>query len=420
MSERQKILVLIWGLLWLGVGALAGILFLAAAAQGGSEWGLSFEAMVPLAAGLVGGGLAAFFALRSLSKRPAWSFRLPPTWALGGGFIVSLAAGLGLWQAGLSRAFLVPIFAALAAMLAPLAVIGWIVDRRPGAVNARRGWVSFGLGATASTSLAYLLNVLLPIGVLFLVFGLSDALAPLVEDLLDALQFGALTEELLSPWFLVALVELAVIAPLVEELVKPLPLLPLLKRLAAGREASARDALLLGALAGAGFAAVENLLYATLFGSTWGGVLATRALGAALHPFGAGLMAVAWWRVLRREPGSARGWARNYGLAVGAHALWNGTCVVAAAVSQTWFLGWEVDLLGTSNSALLIALLAAEGIGLLVALRLLARRLEPAVEEGKETVSPPAMPLERAIAIWGLVCLVVLLPVGLGVLRAVW
>ena len=43
--------------------------------------------------------------------------------------------------------------------------------------------------------------------------------------------------------------EVAVIAPLVEELVKPLPLLPLLKRLAPGREASARDALLLGALA---------------------------------------------------------------------------------------------------------------------------------------------------------------------------
>jgi RsiW-degrading membrane proteinase PrsW (M82 family) len=420
MSERQKTLVLIWGLVWLGIGSLAGILFLAAAAQGGSEWRLSFGAMVPLTAGLVGGGLAAFFALRSLSKRPAWSFRLPPTWALGGGFVLTLAAGLGLWQAGLSRAFLVPIFAALAAMLAPLAVVGWTMDRRPGAVNARRGWVSFGLGATASTSLAYLLNVLLPAGVLFLVFGLSDALAPLAEDLMDALQFGALTEELLSPWFLVALVEVAVIAPLVEELVKPLPLLPLLKRLALGREASARDALLLGALVGAGFAAVENLLYAVLFGSTWGGVLATRVLGAALHPFGAGLMAVAWWRVLRREPGSTAGWARNYALAVGAHALWNGTCVVAAAVAQTWFRGWEVDLLGTSNGALLIALLAAEGIGLLVALRVLARRLEPVAEEGKGTVTPPAMPIERAIAIWGLACLVVLLPVGLGVLRVVW
>jgi hypothetical protein len=183
---------------------------------------------------------------------------------------------------------------------------------------------------------------------------------------------------------------------------------------------SARDALLLGALVGAGFAAVENLLYAAMFGSAWGGVLAIRALGAALHPFGAGLMAVAWWRVLRREPGSARRWARNYGLAVGAHALWNGTCLVAAAVAQAWFQGWEVDLLGTSNGAVLLALLAVEGIGLWVALRALARRLDPVTTEGTEPVSSPAMPADRAIALWGLACLVVLLPVGLGVLRTLW
>lgn len=420
MTEREKILVLVWGLTWLGLGALAGILFLAAATLGGVEWRLSFEGMVPLAAGLFGGGLVTFFALRSLSRRPAWSYRLPPAWALAGGFVVAGAAALGLWQAEISRAFSVPILAALAAMLAPLAIVGWIMGQRPGAVNARRGWVGFGLGATASTSLALLLNGLVSAAILFLVFGLADALAPPAEKLLDALQFGTLTEEVLSPWFLVALVQVAVLAPLVEELVKPLPLLPLLKRLSPRRGASTRDALLLGALVGAGFAAVENLLYAAMFGSAWGGVLAIRALGAALHPFGAGLMAVAWWRVLHREPGSARGWARNYGLAVGVHALWNGTCLVAAAVAQTWFQGWEVDLLGTSNGAVLLALLAVEGIGLWVALRALARRLDPVTTEGTEPVSSPAMPADRAIALWGLACLVVLLPVGLGVLRTIW
>jgi hypothetical protein len=142
-------------------------------------------------------------------------------------------------------------------------------------------------------------------------------------------------------------------------------------------------------------------------------------MGAALHPFGAGLMAVAWWRVQRREPGAAAGWTRNYGLAVGAHALWNGTCVVAAAVGYTWFQGWEVDLLGLSNAALLVALLAAEGIGLLVALRALVRWLAP---EADATHLGGALHLgeERALAVWGLACLVVLLPVGLGVLRTLW
>ncbi len=411
MSKRQKTLVVMWGLGWLGIGGIAGLVFLVAAIE--SEWHVSLGATVPLFAGWIGGGLVTFFALQSMSKRPARAFRLPPTWALGGGFIVALAAGLGLWQAGISKAFLIPIFAALAAALAPLAVVGWVLDRKPGAVNARRGWVAFGLGATAGTSAAYLLNTLLPAAVLFLVFGLADAVLPLAEELLDALQFGSLTGDLLSPWFLVSLVEIALIAPLVEELVKPLPLLPLLKRID-----SARDALLLGVLAGAGFAAVEDLLYAALVGPAWGGVLAIRAMGAALHSFGAGLMAVAWWRALRRKPGAAGLWARNYGLAAGAHALWNGTCVVAVTVANAWFRGWEVELLGVTDAAVLLALLAAEGIGLLVALRTLARRMEPAAEA--EVTEATALPTERAIAVWGLVCLVVLLPVGLGVLRTVW
>jgi RsiW-degrading membrane proteinase PrsW (M82 family) len=260
--------------------------------------------------------------------------------------------------------------------------------------------------------MAYVLNTLLSFAVLFLVFGLADEVLPLVEDLLDALAFGSLSQELASPWFLIVLVEVAVIAPLVEELVKPLPLLPLL-----GRLASPRDAMLLGMLVGAGFAAVENILYATLFGSTWGGVLAVRALGAALHPFGTGLMAVAWWRLLRRQPGTALGWVQSYGLAVGVHALWNATCVVAATVAQALLAGWNVELLGITDAALLLALLALEGAGLLVALRVLARRVEAASEEEVAEPSLPVLSTERAIAIWGLACLVVLLPVGLGLLR---
>jgi RsiW-degrading membrane proteinase PrsW (M82 family) len=409
MTKRQKSLVFAWGLLWLGGGAVAGLAFLLGAFDG--DWRVSLGAIVPVAAGLGGGGLITLFGLRSMGKTRAWPFRLPPTWALGGGFVLALAAGLGLWQAGSSRAFLMPIFAALAATLAPLAVVGWLVDRQPGAVDARRGWTALGMGATAGTSLAYLLNTLLSAAVLFLVFGLANALLPLGKDLLDALQFGRLSRDLLSPWFLVLLAEVAVVAPLVEELVKPLALLPLLKRIP-----NPRDALLLGALAGTGFAAIENLLYAAFSGSAWGGVLAVRVMGAALHPFGAGLMAVAWWGVLRHEPGAARRWGRNYGLAAGAHALWNATCVIAVVVAGAWFQGWEVDLLGISDAAVLLALLAAEGIGLAAALRAVARRMALPTEE----TPLPTLPTERALAMWGLACLVVLLPVGLGVLRTMW
>ncbi len=409
MSRRQKTLVVVWGFLWLGLGFLTMVGFLAESVL--LDYGLwfAFGLMVLLFAGLAGGGLIAFHGLRSLGKSEASPWRLPPTWMLGGGFVLALLAGLGLDQAGVFLGFLLPVCVALAGALGPLAVISWLTGGRPGAITDRRGWVSFGLGTNASALMAYILNTLVPGAILFLVWDLADTMLPLAEDLFDALQLGPLTEELVSPWFLVAFVEIAVIAPLVEEMVKPLPLLPLLKRLD-----SRRDAFLAGALIGAGFAAVENLLYAAMFGSAWGGVVALRLLGSALHPFGAGLMAVAWWGVRHKEPGSGLRWVRNYALAVGVHALWNGTCLVAAAMTEAWYQGWEVELLGTSSAAVLLALLALQGIGLLVALRLMARRLEPAAEEAEPA---PAQPTERSIAVWGLICLVVLVPLGVGVLR---
>jgi len=417
MSKRLKVLVGLWGLLWLGIGGLAGLAYLATAALDPWSWERSLWLALLLLAGLAGGGATAYAALRSLLGwriGPVW---LPPPWALAGGFVLVLVAGLGLWQAHISTAFLMPLFVAAAATLGPLAVASWILrsaGREVEAVTTPRGLAAWGLGATVSTVLAFVLNTLLGGAALLLVIGVSDQALDLVGDLLDSLA-GGLGEELASPVFLLGLVQAAVLAPLVEELVKPLPLLPVLKRLPA-----ARDALLLGVLAGAGFAAVENLLYAATFGDAWSGVLVVRLLGSALHPFGAGLMAVAWWGVRRGEPGAAAHWGRYYGLAVGAHALWNGTCVVAAAVAGAWFQGWEVDLLGITEGAVLLALLAAEGIGLLAALRAIARRFQPANEAGEAAALLPGLPADRAIAVWGVICLVVLLPVGLGVLRTLW
>jgi hypothetical protein len=408
MSKRQKVLVLLWGILWLVLGGLAGLAFLVEAFL--YDFWISLGSMVIVLAG-VGGLLLVVHAAQSLRKRPSGPLRLPPAWALGLGFVLALALGLGFWKVRAGVGLWVPVCAAGVALLAPLAAVSFAAGRAPGGVTARRGWSAFGLGATASPLLAILGEVLLPIAVLSLISGLTDRLLPMGRDLLNALQMGPLSAELMDPWFIAAFVEIAVIAPIVEELVKPLPLLPLLKRIE-----SRRDAFLLGAMAGAGFAVVEDMIYAAGVGSAWGGLLAMRAMGAALHSFGAGLMAVAWWGIRRREPGAAGQWWRHYGLAVGVHAVWNGTCLVALAVSHAWFQGWEIEVLGITDAAVLVALLAAEGLGLLLALRALARQMEPAAEAAPR----PALPTGRAVAVWGLVCLAVLLPVGIGVLETLW
>ena len=119
----------------------------------------------------------------------------------------------------------------------------------------------------------------------------------------------------IEPWVLALLVELAILAPLIEEFTKPLAAI-------VAKPKTRRDAFLFGAAAGIGFAIMENFLYAAAggFGYSWLPIAVTRMVSVGLHPFGAALISVA---IFER-----RNIVRSYGLAVGAHALWNGAIAV--------------------------------------------------------------------------------------------
>lgn len=375
-------------------------------------FGLGWSLFLALTLGC--GGAAFFHGARSLGGRSSRPLRLPPTWALGGGFFLALAVGLGLRTAEFCAPVGFPPAFLAAVLLPPVAAVAWMVDRRPGELTWRRAAVAFAAGATASVGLAILLEVLLPGAVLALVWGLADLALPALERLIDALAGGDVADALTSPGFLLALVQLAVIAPLAEEFVKPLVTLPLLKQLK-----QPRDALLIGAIAGAGFAALEDAIYAGFGLRIWAGILLVRALGAAIHPLGAGLTALGWHDVLHRRPGAGRRWLERYGLAVGVHALWNGGSLLVLTLVGANFFGTpppEVDVLGVTAGGILLALLAVEGAAVWVGARALARWLLP-TEAASER---EGVPIERAIAVWALVCLLVLVPVGLAALRSAW
>jgi RsiW-degrading membrane proteinase PrsW (M82 family) len=305
-----------------------------------------------------------------------------------------------------------------------------MLDRQPGTLTWRRAGVAFVGGATVSVVLAIILELLLPGVVLLLVLDLAEPVLDSLEGLLDALAGREVAKVLTSPGFLFALVELAVVAPLVEETVKPLVTLPLLRHLE-----RPRDALLLGAAAGAGFAVLENVLYATAGLRIWAGILAVRALGAAVHPLGSGLVTLGWHGLLRRQPDACpehsrrgrRRWLGGYGLAIGIHALWNGGITLLLALAGAQFFAEtppEVDVLGATVAGSLLALLALEGVAVFVGARALAQRLAVAEEREEPVEFPPSavLPLasDQTMAIWALVCLLALLPVGLAVLEAVW
>jgi len=249
-----------------------------------------------MAVGLACGGTMLFQGASALGEKPSRRLHLPPLWGMVGGFVLALATGLGLWQMEGIAPLLSPWFVVTAAALPPLAAAVWAVDGRPGWLTWRRAGVAFSAGATISVLLAILLEILVPYTILWLLLDLGEPVLDALEGLGDLLAGGEVARALTSPGFLVALFALALVAPLAEEFAKPLVVLPLLK----GIE-SQRDVFLLGAAAGAGFAAMENIMYALAGGRYWGGILTLRALGAAVHPLGAGLTALAWHAILRKN-----------------------------------------------------------------------------------------------------------------------
>ena len=175
--------------------------------------------------------------------------------------------------------------------------------------------------------------------------------------LLDALRIDPRLQELLaSPWTILFLVDLAVVAPLTEEAGKAVGGFLL------ARPRSRREAFVVGASAGTGFAVVENLLYAGLaaaFGGPWELVVIARTVSAPVHVLASGLVALGVWDARREaRPGAL---LRGYGAGVGVHALWNGSLVVlliAATAGSAGAPGLE-DLVQLIFSAALGVVLAS-------------------------------------------------------------
>jgi RsiW-degrading membrane proteinase PrsW (M82 family) len=218
------------------------------------------------------------------------------------------------------------------------------------------------------------------------------------RTLLDALRVDPRVHEVLaSPWFILLLVELAVVAPLTEEAGKALGAYWF------GRPGDRREAFLAGVAAGTGFAVVENLLYAgfaAAFGGPWQAVVLARTLGAAVHPLASGLVALGAWD--RRTGGTAR-LVHGYFAGVGVHAAWNGSLVVLAVASSVG----EASSNGTAGLAQLV-FSAILGVAFGGALWIRAGRVSGAAEA-------PAWSLP-ALAGWILLCASLIVPVAIGVL----
>jgi len=342
-----------------------------------------------------------------------------------GAFGLLLVLGIFFFNAkAASGLFFPPILIALAA-LPPLWSVAWFMGKDPSAdfeadkqtktdgspVTWRRGMMAFIGGSTVGVFVALVLEIALPAIVLALVFNLANVTLNSVRSLFDGLAGSHIAEVLTKPGFIYVFIQLAIIAPLAEEIAKPLALLPFLRRL------NRKEAFLLGALAGAGFAAIENVIYAASGNSIWSGILFVRALGGALHPLGAGLMALAWRDVLCKEQGAGSNWLTRFAIAVGAHAAWNGGSLLVITLGSAGLFGKlpeEIGILGVSAAGATLAFLILLGISALWIGRIFGRGESPKISLVEEKTDASLNPSERTLAIWALACLTAIVPIGIA------
>lgn len=373
------------------------------------------------------GGAAFTHANRSLQNKPSKVLQFPPALLMVGIFIFLTILGLLIMRLRDGSGWFLPPILIACAILPPLWAVAWMIPPAaviPDAENVggngvqptlswRRGLLSFAGGATVSVFIALLLEILLPIILLSLVFNLADTVSDSVSAVLRALSNAEVAEALTNPGFLVIFVQLAIIAPLAEELAKPLVTLPLLRHL------SKQQAFWIGAMAGAGFAALENIVYATAGFSIWAGILIVRALGSALHPLGSGLVAQGWQDVLRGEKDSGKNWLRRFGFAVVAHAIWNGGSLLVITLGGARFFGElppEIDILGLSAAGTTLAFLIILGVAALWIGRAYGHN-KPILSDEEVQPEPGFSLSDRTVAIWALASLAALLPAGIAGLK---
>jgi hypothetical protein len=259
----------------------------------------------------------------------------------------------------------------------------------------------------AGSLLSTVLTVLLTAGVTLLAFAF---VLPFREVTAHVLASPDLEHLFYSPALVFALIEVAIVAPLVEELCKPIGAILLAPRLR-----SSAEAFLVGMACGVGFAFVENMLYESSGAQLWPGITTLRAIGGVLHPLNAGLVSVGWYGVRRGSSGAWRRLIALYGLAVGAHALWNGGLTVLLSAAGAYVFGadaWRLDVYGIGQPGVVIVFMVLEAAGLW-------RLLVAVTDQLRDSQVPVATPIldlhleqPARLALWATGLLVVLVPVG--------
>ncbi|HZT98609.1 MAG TPA: PrsW family glutamic-type intramembrane protease [Ktedonobacteraceae bacterium] len=270
-------------------------------------------------AGTIGGIFSLYHSIRSLFlKKPSADFKLPWFWLFLVFYLLLIGVEVVLRSYGQSVANipLTTTLIALAGILPALAILALGVRRihfprkAPWPTSWRRFTLALVSGATLAIVLASIFELILTalavreLGVNG--FSIDNPDQPIPND-----------PKVIALMFILV----SVIAPFVEEAVKPLAVVVMI-----GRIRSAAEAFVLGLAAGIGFDLIETVGYISMGYRDWLNVALERSAAGLLHGFGAAMVTLGWY-YLTHPKESKHPFLLGLGCwiyAVLQHAIWNG------------------------------------------------------------------------------------------------
>ena len=310
-------------LLLAGFGCL-GLLALLAIAPHQNLSASSFFASIVLfitfaIAGIFGGIAGLYHGIRQVFfRKPSRDFSLPRFWIFVILYLIVVGIGFLLHTQGKDVAYpaLTTVLIFLAGIFPALAVLALGVRRlhypksAPWPTSWRRLTLALISGATLSIVIA---------GALELAFGILLVRGNTVNPLICADQPNAPGCQ--NPGiYMLLLIMVAIIAPIIEETVKPIAVIVLI-----GRVRSAAEAFLLGLACGIGFDLIETTGYISSGYNGWLNVALIRTGAGLLHGFGAAMVALGWYYLTHAKKRRFLLAFLCWLYAVLQHALWNGS-----------------------------------------------------------------------------------------------
>ncbi|HEX9039170.1 MAG TPA: PrsW family glutamic-type intramembrane protease [Ktedonobacterales bacterium] len=283
---------------------------------------------------VIAGGFGLWYGIIGIVRRPSPRFQLPPAWMMLGLVALALGGAMLLWNVDhyLGRApggaiEVLPL-AFLTGALPALTILAFTSQRLKNLSTRRRVWTSLLYGATLAPLLAVILEGVATLVIIF-ALGLNSADTQALQSQSTG---GQMSPKLALATFLV----LSVVAPLVEEGVKPLGALLAIRRLRTPGEA-----FLVGLAAGIGFDMFETIGYIGMGQADWVTIAVERIGAGLLHGVGAGMGALFWYYLINGKGVRLR-WLRAAGAilyAIFQHGFFNGLALLGQ-VAPSGMMDW--------------------------------------------------------------------------------